>query len=125
MSDAPQLDPRLAAAFAAGRVHLDAAALSAATLERAGPLLAARAAFWPRLARVLGLSLVPLPPLVAANVTLVAWIYGGAASWLGSGVALYLAGSYALAAALGLGLSYASIPLLLARPSTDDGPLAA
>lgn len=126
MSADDSLDPRLAAAFTAGRVELDAAGLSSRALAAAAPALAARAAFWPRLARVLGLSLVPLPLLIAANVTVVAWLYGVAASWLGGGFALYLAGSYALAALLGLGLSYASIPLLLARRSSDDdGGLAA
>lgn len=119
------LDPRLAAALAAGRVTIDAEALSARALAAAAPLLAARAAFWPRLARVLGLSLVPLPLLLAANAVLVVWLHGLAAAWLGDGVALYLAASYALAALVGLGLAYAAIPLLLARRSpADDDALA-
>lgn len=120
MSGDESLDPRLAGAFAAGRVAIDVDALSARALAAAGPALAARAAYWPRLARVLGLSLVPLPLLVGANLALVAWLYGVAASWLGDGLALYLAGSYAVAALVGLGLSYASIPLLLARRPPDD-----
>lgn len=119
MSD-DSLDPRLAEVLAAGRVEIDAAALSARALAAAGPALAARAAYWPRLARVLGISLVPLPLLIGANLALVAWLYGLAASWLGDGVALYLAGSYAVAALVGLGLSYASIPLLLARRVPHD-----
>jgi hypothetical protein len=32
------------------------------------------------------------------------------AAWLPNGVALYIAGSYAVAAMVGLGLSYATIP---------------
>jgi len=122
--DAP-LDPRLAAAFATRQVHLETAALSARVLEAARPELHLRAAFWPRLARVLGLSLVPLPLLIAANATVVAWLYGVAAAWLPNGVALYIAGSYAVAAMVGLGLSYATIPLLLARRPPDDDALAA
>ena len=114
------LDPRLAEAFAARRVSIDAAALSTRALDAARPQLAARAAFWPRLARVLGVSLVPLPALIAANVALVTWLYGAAAAWLPSGVALYLAVSYAATALVGLGLAYASIPLLLARRPPDD-----
>lgn len=115
-----RLDPRLADAFAARRVSIDSAALSARVLEASRPALAARAAFWPRLARVLGVSLVPLPILVAANVALVTWLYGAAAAWLPSGVAFYLAASYAVAALVGLGLAYAAIPLLLARRPPDD-----
>lgn len=117
---ADPLDPRLAEALAARRVAIDAAALSARALAAARPELAARAAFWPRLAGVLGVSLVPLPALIAANVAVVTWLYGLAAAWLPSGVALYLAASYAVAAVVGLGLAYASIPLLLARRPTDD-----
>jgi hypothetical protein len=119
-----QLDPRLAAALAGARVTIDAAPLSQRALAAARPELAARAAFWPRLARVLGVSLAPLPLLVAANVAMVTWLYGAAATWLPSGVALYLAASYAVAALVGLGLTYASIPLLLAR-RPPDGALAA
>jgi hypothetical protein len=115
-----QLDPRLAEAFAARRVAIDSAALSAGVLRAAAPELAARAAFWPRLVRVLGISLVPLPVLIAVNVALVAWLYGVADAWLPHGLALYLAGSYAVAALVGLGLSYATIPLLLAHRPPDD-----
>ncbi len=115
-----QLEPRLAAALAMRQVRIDTAALSARALAAARPELVLRAAFWPRLVRVLGVSLMPLPLLVAANVALVAWLYGVASAWLPSGVALYIAGSYAVAALVGLGLSYATIPLLLARRSDDD-----
>ncbi|MFN8641115.1 MAG: hypothetical protein U0802_05435 [Candidatus Binatia bacterium] len=120
----PALDPRLADGFAAARVSVDAAPLSARALAAARPELAARAEFWPRLARVLGVSLLPLPALVAANVALVTWLYGVAASWLPDGIALYLAISYAVAALVGLGLAYASIPLLLARRPPDDALVA-
>lgn len=111
----PVLDPRLAAAFAAARVTIDAAALSRRASAAAAPALASRAEFWPRLARVLGISLVPLPLLLAGNAALLVWLYGIASTWLPGGVALYLVISYGLAASLGLGLAYASIPLLLAR----------
>jgi hypothetical protein len=120
-----ELDARLAAGFATRRVVIDTAALSAGALRAAAPALAARAAFWPRLVRVLGISLVPLPLLVAANVALVVWLHGVAASWLGGGVALYLSASYAVAALVGLGLCYALIPLLLARRPSDGAALAA
>lgn len=120
MTGADELDPRLRAAFAAHRVALDAAALSARAAATAAPALAARAAFWPRLLRVLGIALMPLPVLVVANVALVAWLYALADAWLPHGVAIYLAASYAVAALVGVGLSYASIPLLLARRPPDD-----
>ena len=121
MSDAGDpLDPRLASAFAQRQVHLDATLLSARVLAAAAPELAARAAFWPQLVRVLGISLMPLPLLVAANAALVLWLYGIAEAWLPHGLALYVAGSYAVAALVGLGLSYACIPLLLARRPPDD-----
>ena len=113
----PALDPRLAARFAAARVTLDAAALSRQALTAAAPALAARAEFWPRLVRVLGISLVPLPLLVAANLVGLVWLHGLLSAWLPGGVALYLIVSYALATSVALGLVYASIPLLLAwRP---------
>jgi hypothetical protein len=114
------LDPRLTAGFAHRQVRLDVAALSARALAAAAPELATRAAFWPRLVRVLGISLMPLPLLLAANAVLVVWLYGIAEAWLPHGLALYVAGSYAVAALVGLGLSYASIPLLLARRPPDD-----
>ena len=121
MNDAGDpLDPRLASAFAQRQVRLDATVLSARVLAAAAPELAARAAFWPRLVRVLGIALMPLPLLLAANAALVVWLYGVAEVWLPHGLALYVAGSYAVAALVGLGLSYASIPLLLARRPPDD-----
>ncbi len=100
----------------------DPAALSAQVLACVSPLLAARAraAFWRRLATVFGLSLVPLPVVVAVDVVLVLWLYDVASTWLPSGLALYLVGSYAFGAAVLLGLAYASIPLLLARRAAPD-----
>lgn len=125
MSDAGDpLDPRLAAALVRRSVHIDAAALSARALAATAPEMAARAAFWPRLVRVLGISLMPLPLLVGANAALVLWLYGVAEAWLPHGLALYVAGSYAVTALVGLGLSYASIPLLVAR-RPPDGAFAA
>jgi hypothetical protein len=118
------LDPRLRAAFAARRVAIDAATLSARARAAAAPALAARAAFWPRLLRVLAIALMPLPLLVAADAAVIACLYGVADAWLPHGVAIYLAASYATAALVSLGLSYASIPLLVARRPPGE-PLAA
>lgn len=121
----PQLDPRLAARFAAARVSLDTPALSRRALAAAAPVLATRADFWPRLLRVLGISLVPLPLLVAANAAVLIWFYGVARAWLPDGVALYLVVSHGLAISVALGLVYAAIPLLLARPPAARDAAAA
>ncbi|MDX2166697.1 MAG: hypothetical protein SF182_06520 [Deltaproteobacteria bacterium] len=111
-----QLDATVVARFAADRGAADAARLSQAVLRRSAPLLAVRArqAYRRRLLRTLALALLPLPLVLAAETLLLEWLWQLAAAWLPSGVALTLVGSYAMAALVGLGLTYAAIPLLLA-----------
>ena len=113
--DAP-LEPRLLALFAADHPAIDTAALSRRTLAHVGSALQARAriTFRRRVARTLGLALLPLPLVLAVDALLLGWFYELAAAWLPSSVATYLVASYGLAVLVGLGLAYASIPLLLA-----------
>jgi hypothetical protein len=110
------LDPTLRARFAADRGAADPAALSRLVLARVAPELAARArtVYRRRLVRTLAVALLPLPLVLAAETVLLGWLWELAAAWLPSSVALTLVGSYALALLVGLGLAYASIPLLLA-----------
>ncbi len=116
---------RLAAALDAAPVELDAAALSRQALRRVAPLLAARArgAFWPRLTRVLGIALLPLPVLIAVDAVLLVWLYGQVSAWLPSGVATYLIASYAAMVSICVGLVYAVIPLLLGRSAPPAASL--
>ncbi len=118
------LDPAVAACFAADRGSDDAQILSRLALAGAAPLLAAHAAaaYRRRLVRTLAIALLPLPFVLAGETLLLGWLWELAAAWLPSGIALTLVGSYAMAALAGLGLAYASIPLLLAlrlRPAGD------
>jgi hypothetical protein len=116
---------RIAAALGAAPLQIDAAALSQQAVRRVAPLLAAmaRAVFWPRLARVLGIALVPLPALIAVDALLLFWLYGQMSAWLPSGVATYLIASYAAMVSLCVGLAYAAIPLLLGRSAPPAASL--
>jgi hypothetical protein len=131
MTTAPDemLDPTLRARFAADRGAPDPSALSRRVLARTAPELAVRArtVYRRRLVRTLAVALLPLPFVLAAETLLLGWLWELAAAWLPSGVAVTLVGSYALALLVGLGLAYASIPLLLAPrlrvagdPSEED-----
>ncbi|MEO8603469.1 MAG: hypothetical protein ABI629_12905 [bacterium] len=121
-------DPRLAALFAADHSAIDAATLSRRTLAHLAPALAANAqrAFRRRVARTLGLALLPLPLVLAMDGLMLGWLYELAAAWLPSGIAAYVVVSYGLAVLVGLGLTYASIPLLLAWrvPGSADEVIA-
>jgi hypothetical protein len=96
----------------------DAGRLTQLALSRLLPELRARAqtAFWHRLARVLGIALLPLPLVLAADVWLLGRVYELAAAWLPSPLAVYIVVSYAASALVVIGITYAAIPLLLARP---------
>jgi len=102
----------------AGGAEPDAAPLTQHALASLIPALRVRAqaAFWRRLVRVLSVALLPLPLILAADVWLLGHVYALAAAWLPSTLALYIVISYALSALAVIGITYAAIPLLLARP---------
>jgi hypothetical protein len=118
--DPPPIAP-IAAGLDAGAPRLDIGRLSLLAMTRALPELEARnpALFRRRVARALGLSLLPLPLVLAIDVLLLFGIYSAAATLLPAGIALYIAASYALMLAIGIGLAYAAVPLLLARRAVD------
>jgi predicted anti-sigma-YlaC factor YlaD len=116
-ADAPPL-AQLRALLAAGDAAPDAGRLSDLARARLGPELQrrAQAVFWRRFARVLGIALLPLPVVLAADVWLLGWLYQVAAAWLPSTLAVYIVCSYAASALAAIGVTYAAIPLLIARP---------
>lgn len=107
----------LARVLARSRVEIDAGALSAVTLARAGTELSLRAQTVLRrqVAVLLLLALVPLPGMLIFGVYALRLAYEAVATVLPAGVAGYLAVSYGLSALVVLTASYASIPLLLER----------
>jgi hypothetical protein len=116
---------RIAALLDADVPRLDIGRLSLLAMTRVAPELEARdpALFWRRVTRALGLSLLPLPLVLAFDAVLLAAIYRAAAALLPSGVATYLVASYGLTVLIGIGLAYAAVPLLLSR--RPDPPAAA
>jgi len=116
-ADAPPL-AQLHALLAAGAVEPDATRLSERTVTRLLPELQrrAQAVFWRRFLRVLAAALLPLPVVLAADVWLLGWLYQLAAAWLPPSLATYIVVSYAVSALAVIGVTYASIPLLIARP---------
>jgi hypothetical protein len=99
------------------RVPLDVAALSRRVLAAVRPELQRLASvwFWRRLARVTAAALLPLPLIVLLNGWLLGLAYGWVSQLVPPALALYLVASYAAAQILLLALTYAAIPLLLAR----------
>jgi hypothetical protein len=110
------LAPELQALFDADAPRLDVASLSQRAMAHAAPLLAmhAQRQFRRRVVRTLGLALLPLPLVLGLDALLLGALYEVAAAWLPSGIAAYVVISYGVALLVGLGLTYASIPLLLA-----------
>ncbi len=81
--------------------------------------------FWRRLVRALAAALLPLPLVIAADLWLLGWLYALFATWLPSGLAVYLVASYAATLLVLIGSAYAAIPLLLARPVLEPDPAPA
>lgn len=124
---APLPIDRLRSMLDTGGVAVDPALLSSLTLARLAPELEARARamFWRRVGRVLGLALLPLPVVLAIDALLLTGLYGLAAAWLPSGVATYVVLSYAVQFLVLIGAAYAAIPLLVARAAPRTEPVAA
>ena len=91
--------------------------LSSRVLNAAAPLLAANAAYAYRRRLVTGaaLSLAPFPLLVFFNLYLLREAYALLSSWLPSGIAAWVVVGYAAMLLLICALTYASVPLLIAR----------
>jgi len=115
---APPPLEQIRSALDAGSAEPDAARLTQLALAPLLPELRVRAqtAFWRRLVHVLGVALLPLPLVLAADLWLLGRLYELAAAWLPSTVAMYIVVSYAASALVVIGIAYAAIPLLLARP---------
>jgi hypothetical protein len=124
---APPPVDRLRRMLDTGGVAVDAAMLSRLALARLAPELAARARalFWRRVGRALGLALLPLPVVLALDALLLTGLYGLAAAWLPSGVATYVVLSYAVQFLVLIGAAYAAIPLLVARAAPHIDTAAA
>jgi len=90
----------------------------AARVQRAtAPLLArnARRAVWWSLARAVGVSLLPLPLLLAIDAYLLRTAYAWLSTVLPGALSLYLVVEYTALVALMLTLTYGAIPLLTER----------
>jgi hypothetical protein len=118
----------LAARLGACTVDIDAERLSQLTLARLAPELRSRAqtVFWRRLARALGIGLVPLPLILAADLWALGRVYAVAAAWVPFGLAADFVLSYGVSLLALFGAAYAAIPLLLAHEvRTPDAQPAA
>jgi hypothetical protein len=93
------------------------AALSQRVLRAAAPLLAAHAkrAYRRQLARDLLLSLSPLPVVVFFNMYLLREAHALLSSWLPDGIIAWLVVGYGSMLLLLCALTYAALPLLIAR----------
>ncbi len=116
-ADPPPVD-HLAALLNRSGAAVDASGLSRTVMLRARPELqraAARALAW-RVAAAIGLALLPLPAVVAYDAYLLQRIYEVVSWLLPVRVATYLVLSYAASLTLLFAGTYATVPLLLARP---------
>ena len=107
--DAPQIDAERLSRLAFARV-------APALQERAGAL------FWRRLTRVLIAALVPLPLVIGVDVWMLGRLYAVVAAWLPVSVAAYLVACYGASLLVLISGTYATIPLLLARPVVAPEP---
>lgn len=108
---------RIATALRESTTAFDAAALSQRTLVRLRPELERRAAAVLRRQVVIGLllALLPLPAVLAYNAYVLELAYELAASVIPAGLAAMAVASYAAFLLLLFAMTYAAIPLLLAR----------
>ena len=110
---------RIAAVLDRDAHPVDTALLSRAVLIHMRPMLqrATRRMFWRRLALGLALSLLPLPFVLAYDALLLQVVFAVARTILPESIALVLVFNYAALLALLLAVTYAAIPLLIARRS--------
>ncbi len=118
----------LAAGLATDPAPDPPAGLAAGVLAAAAPALRANARAatppdWRRVARAIGVALVPLPLILLADVSVLRALHAGLSVLLPATLSGYLVLSYALTMTLLLAASYAAVPLLagrLAPPRLED-----
>ena len=117
----PALD-RIAVRLDRDAVDVDAAALSRLVALRLHPALQRRA--WQRAFLRLLLALIPLPAVLAYDIYVLGVAYDVVRSLLPTAVAAYLVLSYGALLLLLFALTYAAVPLLVARDRALRAPLA-
>ena len=123
-TSAPPID-RIATLLDASVVEVDAATLSRRLLLRAQPELQRRAAwvFGRQVMAAVLVALLPLPVVLAYDAYLLHLIYNVVSWLLPAPVASYVVLSYAAFLALLFALTYATVPVLLARRVLPQGPV--
>jgi hypothetical protein len=108
---------QIAAILAAGAVEIDVAPLTGQSLSRLRPELArlARVAFWRQVLVATLLALIPLPLIVAYNTLLLGLLYDLLSGLLPAFIATYIVGTEAALLLLLCGVTYAAIPVIVAR----------
>jgi hypothetical protein len=116
---------RIAAALDAGADPPQPGLLSARALARLRPELEhlASMAWWRQVAACVLLASLPLPAVVVYDAYVLRALYDLLLAVLPSGVAFYVLASYAAILLLLFALSYAAIPILLARPAGHRAPV--
>jgi ABC-type uncharacterized transport system permease subunit len=99
--------------------------LSQLALRRARPELARRArlAWWRRVAASIVLALIPLPVVLVSDAYVLTYSYELLRTLLPDALAVFMLASYSATIALLFALTYAAIPIVLARGS-DAGSAA-
>jgi hypothetical protein len=112
----PPVD-RIAALLAADRGAPDAAALSRQVRLTAQPLLQAIALrqYRRQVAAAIAVALAPLPLILAYDAYLLRLLHAAVSALLGGPLATYVVVSYAACLLFLFALSYAAIPILMAR----------
>jgi hypothetical protein len=120
---APPID-RLVTLLDASVVEINAAALSQRLLLRAQPELQRRAAwvFGRQVAAAVMVALLPLPAVLAYDAYLLGLIYDVVSWLLSARIASFFVGSYAAFLTLLFALTYATVPVLLARKVLPQEP---
>jgi hypothetical protein len=115
-SHPPAID-RIDRALASSRIAIDSSALSRLAMAAARPVLQASAMrlFWRQVAAVIVVALVPLPMIVAYDTVLLGLLHVAVSAVLPSAVAAYVVFMYASSLLFLFAVSYAAIPVLMAR----------
>lgn len=110
------IDP-IASALDSSVCAVDARLLSKRLMAEARPLLhrVAMRRFWRQVAAVIVVALTPLPVILAYDAYLLRLLHIAATSLLPGPLATYLVASYAASLLFLFALSYAAIPILMAR----------
>lgn len=115
--EAPLPLSEIAAALDASVSTIDASSLSRRVLAEAQPLLqrVVMRRFWRQVAAVIVVALTPLPFVLAYDAYLLQLLHTAVSTLLPSALATYFVASYAASLLFLFALSYAAIPVLMAR----------